>query len=303
MSTAYRDDLIAARMERDALLERRREALSSVPRAVEDIHALRAARILAGKAAIGCVVALVLVALHGFVAWTLSPSSPGHLDGRLTVMLLSAWIVVAAAYSAGRALGARAFRREIARPADLTGDIRADVERLRDSPPLRGVRDLVQGNTIRSVAYPLAGLVVIVPLSLHLLFFFVLVLFNGQSFVRSSAYFDTWIAASLIVVGHAHLVLIFLARRYAQRLAALSIQELDRSPPPGGMAALAYTLVASLLGGVIGMFVNTTGGLIGTLVLGLIVGVTGMAFVPWSFNSARRRLVRERGVLEGLSMD
>lgn len=301
MTTAYRDDLLAARIERDALLERRSDELACVPVDLGDIHARRVARTAAGKAAVGSVIVLGMVAVHVLVISIADPMQRPRLDGRLTVVLLSAWVVVAAAYAAGRLLGARAFRREVARPLDLTGDVHADVERLRAAEPLRAVRDLVERGETASVAYPLMGLALLVPLTLHFGVYMAAELLRGSRLERAIFEFDGWIAVSMILVGHAHLVLVYLARRYAQRLGALSNEQIERSPPPGGMSALGYTIGASLLGGVIGLFISPIGGLVGMLVIGALVGITGLLFVPWSFTSMRRSLAQERVTLDGLT--
>jgi hypothetical protein len=301
MTTAYRDDLIAARLERDALLERHREELASVPVDLGRIHARRVARTVAGKAAVGSVIVLGMVAIHILVASIMDPIRPNRLDGRLTVVLLSAWVVVAAAYAAGRLLGGLAFRREVARPLHLTEDVHADVERLRTGGPFRAVKDFVERGETASVAYPLMGLALLVPLTLHFGAYAVAVIAEGTRLERALEGFDEWIAASMILVGHAHLVLVYLARRYAQRLGALSNAQIDRSPPPGGMSALAYTTGSSMLAGAIGLLVSPISGLVGMLVIGALAGITGLLFVPWSFTSLRRRLVQERVTLEALT--
>lgn len=104
----------------------------------------------------------------------------------------------------------------------------------------------------RSWALFSAGLMLILPLTVH----FAFTGFEGGE------EFDRWVALSVVVVGHVHLVLAAIAARRATRLAAS-----ERALPIGG--AYAITAISSLFPGMFFLFLPT-----------VIVGVTGLAILP-----------------------
>ncbi|MGK3992085.1 hypothetical protein [Sorangium sp. So ce1024] len=279
MKATYRNDEDVARYHIESLLARHQERVEAIQERLGRVYVHRVARSLAGQAALG---GAVLVAM---AAAATSRSLLGVLDeGAATATLLAAWAMVALAYVTGRRLAVRRLQRALSREVERSGDVHADRARIEAAAPEARVRRMIDAEERRSVALPLAGFALLAPLSLHLVLYF---LVSGWSLSWSAllASFDVWIWLSLALVGHVHLVVAYLAFRYARRLHETPTRVLADQPPPGALPALGYAALASVIpGGVLFMIPP------------LVVVVTS-AFVVPAFVLARHRLLEERRAL------
>ncbi|WP_437644215.1 hypothetical protein [Sorangium sp. So ce362] len=206
-------------------------------------------------------------------------------DGAATIALLAAWATSALAGLAGRELADGRLRRALSREIQRSGDVHADRARIEAAAPEARVRGMIDAEERRSVALPLAGFVALAPLTLH---FVIYCCFEGWYATLSGLTedFDGWVRAALVLVGHVHALIAYLAFRYARAIHAASTYELAAGAPKGAARALGYATLASLLPG-------------GILLLPpLLVLATGAAFLP-VFALARGRILAERRLIEG----
>jgi hypothetical protein len=87
-------------------------------------------------------------------------------------------------------------------------------------------------------------------------------------------------------VGHAHVVVAYLAFRHARALHEAPTRVLAEAPPPGALRALGYATLAGCIPGILFLVIPP-----------ILVAVTG-AFVVPAFVVARERLLEERRSLD-----
>ncbi|WP_437686143.1 hypothetical protein [Sorangium sp. So ce176] len=280
MRATYRNDEDVARLHIESLLARHRERVEAIQGRLGRIYVRRVARSLAGQAALGGAVLVVVAAAAA------AESVLGILrEGVATAALLGAWAMAALAYAAGRKLAAGRLRRALSREIERSGDVHADRARLEASAPEARVRCMIDAEERRSVALPLAGFAVLAPLTLHLV---VYCLVSGWSLPWSALLegFDGWVCLSLAIVGHVHVIVAYLAFRYARALHEAPTRVLADDPPPGALRALGYATLAACIPGLIFFVIPP-----------ILVAVTG-AFVVPAFVLARERLLEERRWLD-----
>lgn len=196
----YRDDrdgVIARGRELAAEREARRRALDPSYRLV---YARRVARAVAGLVAVGGAILMAGLALD----------RGGDTRGEVTTILLSIGpAALLAAFVAGRVARA-VFDARLRRALALTGDPYADLERLARVTPEGASAARADRLEVASVALPLAGIGLALPLTLHAAVAFLL--------GTSAAAFDAWVRVSVLVVGHAHVTVALLGWRFARRL-------------------------------------------------------------------------------------
>ncbi|AGP38952.1 hypothetical protein [Sorangium cellulosum] len=278
MRATYRNDEDVARLHIESLLARHRRQVDAIPEHLRRVYARRAARSLAGQVALGGAVLVAMAAA--------APPLLGVLDdGAATITLLAAWATSALAYVVGRELADGRLRRALSREIQQSGDVHADRARLEAAAPEACVRGMIDAEERRSVALPLAGAVVLAPLTLH---FAIYCCLGGWFSTWSELIedFDGWVRLSLVLVGHVHAVVAYLAFRHAREIHAASTPDLAAGAPRGAVRALGYAALASLLpGGVL------------YLIPPLIVLATGAVILP-VFALARRRALAERQLIE-----
>ncbi|WP_437964625.1 hypothetical protein WMF04_33710 [Sorangium sp. So ce260] len=278
MRATYRNDEDVARLHIESLLARHRQQVDAIPEHLRHLYARRVARSLAGQVAlVGAVVVVVAAA---------APPVLGVLDdGAATIALLAAWATSALAYVVGRELAGGRLLRAISSDVRQSGDVHADRARIEAAAPEARVRSMVDAEERRSVAFPLAGVVVLAPLTLHLAIY---CSFGGWLSTWSDLIedFDGWVRASVVLVGHVHALMAYLAFRHARQIHAASTPELAAGAPSGAVRALGFATLASLF----------PGGLL-FLIPPLIVLATGAVIVP-AFGAARRRVLAERQIIE-----
>jgi hypothetical protein len=220
-----------------------------------------------------------------------------HRSGLPTFLLLAAWPSALAsgllAFALARLRTARMLRAPALPPADV--DLTA-LARLEGSPPLLTFRRLAARLEGWSAAAIAAGLSLTAPLTLHALV--------DAVFFRTRDY-DSWIGLSALLVGPAHLVLVFLAARWALALRRRETAALREGIHRHWLLALLLTTFA---GAVPCFFVLCTtsvvdpdadpAGVLTAAVLAVIpavlTAVTGVAFVPAMYLLTARRVARER---------
>lgn len=288
LTTTYRHDALAADLRYGDLLEKRLEELPSAL-AVARVRERRVGRIAAGITGIAGTLLLVIGALD-------LASTRSFSHGALGTVLLGTWGAMIAAYAIGR-IGARILRRRPEIPR-RSGDRWADVERL--SEPLVTSADRRRADACEkaSVALPLMAIGLLAPLSIHG------VLYAGwlaadnrlreslgfdrwlEVSLQELARFDGWIALSLAIVGHAHLVLAFLCYRFAKKVRELPLEKIHEEGKRASWAVFGWTVVASAV----------PGALLSLIPPGL-TALTGVLFAPAMFRLMSRRVVAEREVL------
>jgi hypothetical protein len=215
-----------------------------------------------------------------------SPNPPEETARRAaTVLLLSAWPVAIAAALVGRVLARLVLADRLELPLRLTGDLSVDLARLEAYDPLRSTCELAMRWERGSAAMPLAAVSLVAPLTIHWLVWLGLSMPHLED--TRMADFGTWIAVSALLVGHAHLALLVAAVRWAFSLRARETSTLRAGVHRHWGIALLVAIGVACLPGVV---------LVG--LPPILVGVTGLLFVPFMFVGTARCIARERLALE-----
>jgi hypothetical protein len=278
----YRDDGMAARMRYEALVAEKRQAVKSVE-PLAGVHGRRVGRIAGGIAGIGGFAAMV-VWLVG--CWALEK----EMRGEATAMLFASWGLALVVYAVASKIGEAWFGRA-GIPA-RSKDVWADIERLSGIEPDRELRAQVDRSEVWSVALPMMAVSLLGPLTLHGVVYGVLCLgswFHGGSGSEPMfGGFDWWIAFSLALVGHAHLVAAGLCYRYAKKARALKVEEVDEMSERSERRTFWWTVLAAAI----------PGGLL-YLIPPVIALFTGYGISWLMFRIMRRTIIQERYALEG----
>lgn len=231
------------------------------PRSERRILAARAAR-----AALGASLALSFVALA---------VATGAERGASALLLL-AWPLAAAVAGGAWLVGwtAAVVLPDLPLGAAGTSPVAA-AGRPDELAPVRRLMDRLER---ASVIWPLVGASLLLPLTAHLLVTAPSALSGSEAFLRG---LDGWIALSLAVVGHAHLLVAWRARRVGQAL-------LRGEPTDVVLNALKTTGWAALLACV--------PGLLFLALPPLIVGVTGALVLPLAWSTIAGRYRKERAL-------
>ncbi len=272
MNGLYRDGTDGARRELGERWQARVEAAARLPRVFRRTYARRYARAVAGG-----VLAAVAVAMFACAAML---GARGGLfttrsDGTLTMLLLHAWVAAVGAYVVTNAWARRRFDRTLARALAPTGELYADLDRARHEAPVDVAAAIARRPARLSLALPLIGLSLALPLTLHLA---VCALFSSGRV--DLAEFDGWIASSALLVGHSHVVLAVCAWFWARKVHRVGWK---RAKDP--LHAWLWTTLSSAVPGLM---------LFGVPVV--LVAVTG-AFIPLVFPMVAIRFHFERELI------
>ena len=273
----YRDHHQGLAIRFEALTQRLARQLDEITTDVELVHRRRLARAAAGATGVAAVVALVSLELVTFI------DRHDAVEGGLaTSILVLGWAAAAAVYLVVRLAAHARLRAVIARALRPSGDMERDLERLERLAPDAPARIAADRLERASVALPLMGLALLAPLTIHWLVYVVANLGD----LSHTHHFDEWIAMSLVIVGHAHLVLAFLAYRFATKLRRSAAADPAAAPGKHGWIALAFTTLAGAVPGIVLFAIPP-----------VLVAVTGLVFVPLGFYAVGRRALAERGPL------
>jgi hypothetical protein len=277
VATPYRTADSHRMREREVLLAERAMQSRALPPVFAAIYGRRWGRVSAG---IVMVMGAVSLALAGLASLALTAIVPQDWKPPYSLVLLATLGLSVVAYVAARLIAPGALRRTVQRPFAVTEDARRDVARLSHRTPAFDATDLVEGLERRSLGWPLVGLSLVAPLSLHLA---VAALFSIP--LES---FDVWVAISLVLTVPAHVTLAAFAAQFAKDVHAAS----DSAGPSVGRAAFrawGVTVLVSFVPGVVLLGIPP-----------LLVAVTGV-FIPIMFSVARNAAFTERArlALEG----
>ena len=201
-----------------------------------------------------------------------------------TELLLLAWPLAIAAAVAARLLARAAVVSAEGALLPLTGVPSTDFARLEAHDPLRRTRALATRWETASIALPMAALAMIAPLSLHCVAWCLLSGAQGEWWVD----FGQWIAISAVVVGHAHVALAIAAAVWARRTRLLDAPEVRARIGRSWGVALLVAIGVSCLPGVLLLAVPP-----------ILVGMTGIVFVPAMYVVAAGWITSERMALGG----
>lgn len=276
----YRDGTEALRQEVARLRQRHVLAVEAMRKPAEPVYVARCARAAAGWVLLGSAVLLLVVGLGlllGTWAETGATIDP-WASSALTAVLVTSWPAAGLAYAVARRSAQGSFVPRLLAPIEITCDVHADLERARRYDPGQHAMRLVGSMESASVAPLLAGIGLLLPLTVHLLV--------GMGLLGVEvAEFDGWIAMSAVVVGHCHVILAVRAWRYGKQLTTAPTVALLHRVYEQGWKTYGIVLAASLFPGVLLLFVPV-----------VLVGVTGL-FIPLLYGWAPRRLVEERDAL------
>lgn len=276
----YRNENLGATLRLEGLLEARGDEARSLAERVGGLHAARVARSAMGATMIAGFGLMIAESLR-----TMATSD--HIDHALPIFLGS-WLAGGLAYALAHTFTRARFADSLVPMPELGHGPRADVELLEASAPAREARAQVERWERRSLALPMVALSLFAPLTLHwLVTLLVGALATSRNPALDPSAFGAWIGLSLLVVGHCHLVLVFLVLRRVKTLTSrtgvpLAFQEHE------GFRAFGWTALSTLPVAV--LFLIPTA----------LVGVTGIVFIPAMFARARSTLLAERAQLDTL---
>jgi hypothetical protein len=263
MDQAYRNDLDILRSQITQLRKRYISELFSLSPVFFDVYQRRLGRIWAGFAGVA---GATFLGLYAIVEG--NPNATHVLLGAILFPFVAALI---SRLFVGRLLLQRLLSRifESDEPHLL-------YERLRSESAKKNLKDSIERLEQLSVGLPLVALSLLAPLTIHLLFFFLL----GSNSLQS---FDNWILGSLLLVGHSHIILACYSWSYSRTLAESPTSDFS-SLGRRGWAVLWIVTACSLFPGVI--FTSSA------------VFITGLFFVPAMFGWASWALSKERLAIE-----
>jgi hypothetical protein len=262
----YRDPDLCARSERDALVLRRDRELAGAGPVLRAFRR-RVTRIAAGG----------MLAVAGSAMW-LSVLAAKAAEGLESTSWRAAWaplaIPVAWSLAALAALVAGALvagRLALRYPrVSASDDPWRDLQRLTELPTIAALRRRATQLETASVLWPLVGLALLAPISIHCVV--AVVAGSGKDFA-------IWMGLSAIIAGPAHVALVICAVRFARRL-----RDRPRSEIVGaGWRALWITTIVSTVPFALMLAIPP-----------LLVLVTGLVFIPWSFGRMLVVVERER---------
>jgi hypothetical protein len=153
----------------------------------------------------------------------------------------------------------------------------------------------------RSVALPLSALALLLPLTLHRLAALVLdslgVRLPFLWIFGAIRPMDAWIKASMVMVGHCHLLLVLLACAFARDLRRHPDYPENALGERAGWGAFAWTSLASIPAATLCLTLWPLEGWLPFLLIPTLVTLTGLTFIPPSFLAMGRAIARERALI------
>lgn len=288
--TLYRvadEDLLADR--RDELLAARRQeaaALVANESPAVTVYASRFVRSAFGVAGLGMALVLVDAAVAG---------------GALTPVLDASWLFLGAAVLLARPLAILGLRAHIGRELVATDDVRGDISAFEAFSGEQIIARMANRLEERSVALPLSALALLLPLTLHRLAALVLdslgVRLPFLWIFGALRPMDAWIKASMVMVGHCHLLLVLLACAFARDLRKHPDYPENALGERAGWGAFAWTSLASIPAATLCLTVWPLEGWLPFLLIPTLVTLTGLTFIPPSFLAMGRAIARERALI------
>ena len=279
MSAAYRSDDETLREKIRELRRQYLQELFDLSPIFFNIYKHRMGRIWAGLAGVLGAAWLVLNVLHSCLWLNTGPS-----DWSFSFMLFGAVLFPLVAYFLSQLFVGRILLRKLLLPYRYEGDAHLIIEQLKNFSVQQKAENATKALERLSIAMPLVALSLLAPLTIHMIVSLLFVSAPGWS-----SGFSVWILGSFIMVGHCHLLLAWLSWRYCSRVSSATVEEFTLLSGCG-WRAFGYVVASSFLSGIfLGFFFP---------VLMLVVGVTGILFIPAMFGWARNALAFERTELE-----
>lgn len=239
-----------------------------------------------GRAAGGFVATIVggSALLVGLASWLSSGADEGYTHTVATVLLIAAWPggIVAALVARAIARGVLGGRSD--EPLRLTGDLAEDLARLDADDPLAGMRRMAERWERAAAAWPLAALSLVTPLTIHLIVDWIPNIGRDASMLRD---FGTWIALSVVLVGHSHLAVLVGAVRWARSLPERPTDLLTLGLSRSWGVTLLVAVGLACLPGIVLLGIPP-----------ILVALTGLLFIPAMYIVTARCIQRERFALE-----
>lgn len=284
MVLAYRSDEDVLQARLGSLHELRHAQVAGISAALRSVYARRVARVVAGGVATAAGAAMML----GGGIWALTnrswlSTSPPHGDGALIGFLLGGVALATLVYQPAGLIASMRFDRAVSNGLVLSGNVRIDLVRVERAQPRRIAADLIARAESWSASLPLVGAALLGPLLLHFVVWMAYT--SGGAAFRLGA-FDAWIGMTVPIAGLAHLVLAFRAAAFGPKIAEKSTDELRRIPSDYGWHSLVFTAVAGLIPGAILVLIPP-----------ILILLTGLAFIPYSFYRMSRAIVAERDLV------
>ncbi len=229
----------------------------------------------------------VLAFAAGLLALPAKYDTDRWLRELATLLLFAAPVVGLVVLVCGRLLARVWLTWRLDAPVPLSGDATVDLARIEAIDPLRASREVAMRWERASIALPLAAVAMLAPLTLHGLVWGVLSWPAMSSSSSPLSDYGEWIALSALVVGHAHLAVLIGSVRWALRLRG--------TPTVRVRLDLHKHWGATLL---VAMGVACVPGIVLLGIPPLLVGVTGLAFLPAAYGLAARAVVNERFELD-----
>jgi hypothetical protein len=192
----------------------------------------------------------------------------------LTAGLLGSGVAAAAAYLVARLFARVHIARVLGRGVTRSEDPVLDVATLETHAPARVLSRLVSDLEYPSVLFPMLAISILAPLTLHVLV---------AGLLGTYGSFDSWIRGSVMLVGHAHLVLCICCARYAGLIRSSNSAALSARGERDWTRALGFTTLAAAIPGVLLMAVPP-----------ILTFVTGIVFIPAMYKTLRNHVVSER---------
>jgi len=288
--TVYRiadEELLAER--RDELLAARRQeaaALVANESPAVTVYAARFVRSAFGLAGLCMAIVLVDAAVSG---------------GALTPVLDASWLFLGAAVLLSRPLAMLGLRAHLGRELVATDDVRGDLTAFEAYSAEQIVARMADRIEERSVALPLSALALLLPLTLHRLAALVLDTLGVRLpflwVFGAMRPMDAWIKASMVMVGHCHLLLVLLSCAFARDLRKHPDYPENALGERAGWGAFAWTSLASIPAATLCLTLWPLEGWLPFLLIPTLVTLTGLTFIPPSFLAMGRAIARERKLI------
>ena len=156
-------------------------------------------------------------------------------------LLLGAVLFPAVAYLISQLFVGRLLLARLLSPYRPQGEPHQQLERLKDLSVQRVAEEAAHRLERLSIGLLLIAISLLAPLTIHM--------FVSFLFVRGFAWtdsFSVWIVASLVIVGHCHLLLAWLSWGYSKRVSGASIEEFALMQG-AGWRALGVTTLSSFI--------------------------------------------------------
>ncbi len=214
--------------------------------------------------------------------------------GTVVAALLSAF-VFQRAHSVIHRIRRRRAQREA--PREASELLRAhDLPAIEAQNPWPRLGSRLANLEAPSLVVPLVFASFVMPLLVHALVYFPIAAASGKTNLLDG--FSAWIMISAIVVGHAHAALAICAGRYGSKIARTTTAELVDEARLREASGTVRDWAKALW---IAVGVASVPGIVLLAVPTVLAIVTGLAVIPLMYSVAKRTLLRERQLTDGVT--